>query len=93
MEKIPDEACVIRGVRNSPEDIQKGIGIHPSGITEISVQCAVGLSIEQLVGQVHKAGGDVIRTSGRGYHATLTGLTPEQISNLLTPTIPKPKQQ
>jgi hypothetical protein len=45
------------------------------------------------VGEVRKAGGDVIRTSGRGYHATLTGLTPEQISNLLTPTIPKPKQQ
>jgi hypothetical protein len=43
------------------------------------------------VGEVRKAGGDVIRTSGRGYHATLTGLTSEQISNLLTPTIPKPK--
>ena len=43
------------------------------------------------VGEVRKAGGDVIRTSGRGYYATLTGLTPEQISNFLTPTIPKPK--
>jgi hypothetical protein len=106
VEKIPDETFVIRGGRNSPEDIQRGIGIHPSGITGISVQCEVGLSMEELVkviphrqigvttvGEVRKVGGDVIRTSGRGYHATLTGLTPEQISNLLTPTIPKPEQQ
>jgi hypothetical protein len=106
VEKIPDEALVVRGGRNRPEDIQMGIGTHPSGITGISVQCEVGLSIEELVkviphgqigvttvGEVRKAGGDVITTSGRGYHATLTGLTPEQISNLLTPTIPKPKQQ
>ncbi|MEK7832554.1 MAG: hypothetical protein AAB401_15790 [Acidobacteriota bacterium] len=43
------------------------------------------------VGEVREAGGDVIRTSGRGaYHATLTGLTPEQASNLLTPTISNP---
>ena len=106
MEKIPDEALLVRGGRNRPEDIQMGIGTHPSGITGISIQCEVGLAIEELVkviphgqigvtkvGEVRKAGGDVIRTSGRGYHATLTGLTPEQISNLLTPTIPKPKQQ
>jgi hypothetical protein len=106
VEKIPDEALVVRVGRNRPEDIQMGIGTHPSGITGISVQCEVGLSIEELVksiphgqigvttvGEVCKAGGDVIRTSGRGYHATLTGLSPEQISNLLTPTIPKPKQQ
>jgi len=104
VEKIPDEALVVRGGRNRPEDIQRGIGTHPSGITGISVQCEVELSIEELVkvilhGQigvttveeVRKAGGDVIRTSGIGYHATLTGLTPEEISNLLTPTINKPK--
>jgi hypothetical protein len=106
VEKIPDEALVVRGGRNRPEDIQMGIGTHPSGIIGISIQCEVGLSIEELVkviphgqigvttvGEVRKACGDVIRTSGTGYHATLTGLTPEQISNLLTPTIPKPKQQ
>ncbi len=68
------------------------------------MQCGVGLSIEELaavicngqigvttVGEVRKAGGDVIRTSSMGDHGTLTGLTPEQINNLLTPTIPKPK--
>ncbi|HLQ44248.1 MAG TPA: hypothetical protein VK137_05940 [Planctomycetaceae bacterium] len=41
-----------------------------------------------IVGEVRKLGGDVIATSGRSpNHATLTGLTPEQISSLLTPTI------
>lgn len=43
------------------------------------------------VGEVRALGGDVIRTSGRSpHHATLTGLTPEQISCLLTPTIINP---
>jgi hypothetical protein len=43
------------------------------------------------VRKVRQAGGDVIRTSGRSLnHATLTGLTPEQISLLLTPIIPNP---
>lgn len=106
MEKIPDEALVIRGGRNRPDDIRRGTGTHPSGITGISVECALGASIEELaatiphgqlgcttVGKIRQAGGDVIRTSGRSSnHATLVGLTPEQISALLTPTIPKPRQ-
>lgn len=106
MERIPDEALVIRGGRNLPDDIRRGIGTHPSGITGISVECALGTSIEELavaiphgrlgcttVGNIRQAGGDVIRTSGRSpNHATLVGLTPEQISALLTPTIPKPQQ-
>lgn len=97
----------MRGGRNRPEDIQRGTGTHPSGVTGISVECAVGLSVVELaaviphgqvgvttVGEVRFAGGDVIRTSGRNpFHATLTGLTPEQISNLLTPTIPNPTRQ
>lgn len=107
MERIPDEAIVVRGGRNGPEDIQRGTGTHPSGVTGISVECAVGLTIEELsttiphgqvgsttVGEVREAGGEVIRTSGRSaYHATLTGLTPQQISNLLNPTFPNPARQ
>ncbi|KYC39568.1 flavoredoxin [Scytonema hofmannii PCC 7110] len=107
MERILDEALVVRGGRNRPEDIKRGTGTHPSGITGISVECGVGLSISELVSaiphqqvgittvsEVRKAGGDVIRTSGRSfYHATLTGLTPEQVSALLTPTIPNPIYQ
>ena len=76
MGKIPDEALVVRGGRNRSEDIQMGIGTHPSGITGISVQYEIGLSIEELVkviphgqigvttvGEVRKADGDVIITS------------------------------
>ena len=104
MEKLPDEAIVMRGGRNLPADVLRGTGTHPSGVTGISVESAVGVSVAELaatiphgqigmttVGDVRKAGGDVIRTTGRSpHHATLTGLTPELISRLLTPTIPNP---
>ncbi len=106
-EKIPDEALVVRGGRNRPADIARGTGTHPSGVTGVSVESAAGLSVAELaaaiphgqigvttVGAVRKAGGDVIRTSGRSpYHATLTGLTPEQTSRLLTPTMPNPARE
>lgn len=104
MERIPDEALVVRGGRNSSEDIERGTGTHPSGVTGVSVESGEKLTIVELavmiphgqvgvttVGEVRKAGGDVIRNSGRSsYHATLTGLTPEEASRLLTPTIPNP---
>jgi hypothetical protein len=104
LESLPDEAIVVRGGRNRPEDIRRGIGTHPSGITGISVECGVAVSIEILsaliphgqigmttVGAVRSLGGDVIRTSGRSpYHATLTGLISDEMSMLLTPTIPNP---
>ncbi|MEH2000476.1 MAG: flavoredoxin [Nostoc sp.] len=107
MEKIPDEALVVRGGRNLPEDIKRGIGTHPSGFTGISVECAVGLSVAQLavyiphglvgvttVGEIRSLGGDVIRTSGRSpNHATLIGLSPEQVNSLLTPAIANPARQ
>ena len=98
---------MVRGGRNRSEDIRRGTGTHPCGVTGISVECALGLSVKELaidiphgqvggttVSEVRKAGGDVIRTSGRSpHHATLSGLTPEQISNLLTPTYPNPARQ
>lgn len=107
MEKIPDEALVVRGGRNRPADIVRGTGTHPSGVTGVSVESTVGVSVAALaasiphgqvgvttVGEVRKAGGDVIRTAGRSpYHATLTGLAPEQASRLLTPTIPNPARR
>lgn len=102
MDKIPDEALVVRGGKNRAEDILRGIGTHPSGVTGISVESGVELSLGELalmiphgqvgmttVGAVRQAGGDVIRTSGRSpNHATLTGLNPEKISDLLTPIMP-----
>ena len=97
----------MRGGRNRPADIVRGTGTHPSGVTGVSVECAVGLSVAELaatilhgqigvttVGGVRRMGGDVVRTTGRSlYHATVTGLTPEQISGLLTPTIPNHAQE
>src|SRR5258708_3116470 len=101
---LPDHALVVRGGRNMPEQIRKGFGTHPSGVTGRSVHSADGIDGRELaggipdghvgvatVGRVRAAGGDVIRTSGRSpHHATMTGLTPEQISGLLTPTVPNP---
>ena len=105
--RIEDEALVVRGGRNRPEDIARGIATHPSGVTGISVESAADRTVEELVkmiphGQigvttvenVRKAGGDVIRTSGRSpYHATLTGLAAEKASQLLTPTMPNPAKR
>lgn len=105
-ERIPDEAVAIRGGRNQPEDIRRGTATHPAGVTGVSVECAAGVPPGELaaaiphgsvgattVGAVRAAGGDVIRTSGRSpHHATLTGLTPEQVSRLLTPTTPNPSR-
>lgn len=47
-QRIPDEAFVVRGGRNLPEDIRRGMGTHPCGLTGISVQCALGLSVKEL---------------------------------------------
>ncbi len=73
LDKIPPEALVIRDGRNRSEDIERGIVTHPSGITEISVESAVELSIRELaeknphgqigvttVGEVRTLGGNVI---------------------------------
>ncbi len=103
---LSDSAIVVRGGGNRPEDIRRGIGTHPSGITGISVECGEDCSVQDLsasiphgrigvttVGAVRAVGGDVIRTSGRSpYHATLTGLISDEISGLLTPTIPNPSK-
>ncbi len=105
--EIPDDAAVVRGRQNRPQDIRRGTQTHPSGVIGISVESASKVSMTELAratphGQigittasaVRKAGGDVVRTSGRSpYHATLTGLTPDQASQLLTPTIPNPSRE
>jgi hypothetical protein len=106
-ERIPDEALVIRGGRNQQEDLRRGMRTHPSGVTGVSVECAEGLSVEELVaaiphgqagvttvGAIRAAGGDVVRTSGRSpNHATVVGLSPEEASRLLTPTIANPAKK
>ena len=106
-ESIPDEALVVRGGRNQPEDLRRGARTHPSGVTGVSVECAEGLSVEALaaviphgqvgvttVGAIRAAGGDVVRTSGRSpHHATLVGLSPEAASGLLTPALANPAKK
>lgn len=94
---------MVRGGLNKPEIISAGTNTHPSGITGFSVECGT-CSVSELskslphakigtttAGEIRKAGGDVIRTSGNSpYHATVTGLGPEKASGLLTPVINNP---
>jgi hypothetical protein len=101
---LPDNALVVRGGQNTTEQVKKGFGTHPSGVTGVSVESAPNATVAELatiiphgqigvttVGRVRLVGGDVVQTRGRSpNHATLTGLTPEQISGLLTPTVPNP---
>ena len=101
---IADDAIVVRGGRNRAADLERGTGTHPSGTTGVSVECAGELTVRELaasmphgqigvttVAAVRALGGDVVRTSGRSpHHATLTGLSPEEMSVLLTPTIRNP---
>lgn len=107
IEVLSDDAFVVRGGRNRPEDIESGLGTHKSGVTGVSVESQGGLTVAELaariphgqigvttVGKVRAAGGDVIRTSGRSpNHATLTGLSPEEASELLTPTMANPSKK
>lgn len=106
-EPLPNEATVVRGGTNTPELIKKGTGTHPEGPTGISVECAT-CPVEELaqplsrygqigvttVGEVRNAGGDVVRTSGQSpNHATMTGLSPEKASELLSPPVPNPAKK
>jgi hypothetical protein len=52
MDPLPDDALVVRGGRNRPEDIERGTATHPSGITGISMVCAAGATVEQLAAAI-----------------------------------------
>lgn len=102
--RLPDDAFVVRGGLNRPEQIDEKLDRHPSGVVGVSAESAAGLTVAELavnlphgrvgvttVGRVRTAGGDVIPTRGRSpNHATVTGLSAEEISQLLNPTIPNP---
>ena len=104
---LPDDALVVRGGRNSPEQVEKAFATHPGGVTGVAVESAAGLTVAQLaaivpadrvgvttVGRVRGAGGDVVRTAGHGPNqAAITGLSAEQISRLLTPSEPNPAKR
>lgn len=105
--RLPDDAFVVRGGLNRPQDLRRKFGTHPSGLPGFSVESSPGLTPTELaqnvphgkigvttVGRVRAAGGDVIPTSGQSpNHATVTGLSPEQVSRLLAPVIPNPARR
>lgn len=83
----------------SPEGLAERIGTHPSGIRGWSSQSAERVCFEDLcawipnnqigattVGAIRELGGDVIVTSGLSpYHATITAISPDDLSELLLP--------
>ncbi len=101
---LADDALVVRGgAKITPESIVKGTGTHPSGVTGFSAQCNGGACLTELganvrhnqmgvttVGQIRGAGGDVLVTSGKGNHVTVTNLKPDDASALLSPSVPNP---
>jgi hypothetical protein len=118
MSRLPDDAFVVRGGQNLPENFAQGSGvvIDPGGkLQGVSVNAAAGLSVQALtapnpqsrypgilnnqvgvttVGEIRAAGGDVVPSPTRANtnHATLSGLTPEQASNLFRPTTRNPSR-
>lgn len=74
---LHDDAKVVRGGTNTSEQIVNGTKTHPSGVTGVSVECGT-CSVKKLaeplphnkievttVSEIHIAGGDVIKTSGK----------------------------
>jgi hypothetical protein len=105
--RLPDDALVVRGGLNTPEQIAEKIGTHPSGVVGVSAESAPGLTAAELaanlphgqvgvttVGKIREAGGDVIPTRGRSpNHVTVTDIGAEELSSLLNPTVPNPAKQ
>jgi hypothetical protein len=118
MAPLPDEALVVRGGQNLPENFAKGSGVTVGAdgkLQGVSVNCAPGLSLQELtapnpqtgypgilnnqvgvttVGAVRASGGEIVSspTKTNSHHATLSGLTPEQASNLFRPTVKNPSR-
>jgi hypothetical protein len=118
MADLPDDAIVVRGGMNLPENFEQGSGVSlDSGgkLDGVSVNSAAGATVRELtapnattgyigiknnrvgvttVGKIRAAGGDVAPsgTKKNPHHATLTGLTPRQASDLFGPTIKNPSQ-
>jgi hypothetical protein len=119
MTPLPDEALVVRGGQNLPENFAQGSGVAVGAggkLEGVSVNSAPGRSVQELtasdpqtgypgiphnrvgvtmVGAVRVAGGNVVPTPTRTnpHHATLSGLTPEQASQLFQPTVKNPNKR
>lgn len=106
--RLPDNALVCRGGSCTADKFANGSGVtvDASGkLNGVSVNSAAGKSLDELtvgiphnkvgvttVGDVRKAGGDVIPspTKNNPNHATLQGITPQQAQDLMTPTVRNP---
>jgi hypothetical protein len=119
MMPLPDDALVVRGGQNLPANFARGSEVTTDAggrIQGVSVNCAPGLSVQELTapdpqtgypgiphhqvgvttaGAVRAAGGEVVPSPTRTNpnHATLSGLTPEQASNLFRPTVRNPNRR
>jgi hypothetical protein len=118
MTPLPDDAFVVRGGQNLPENFAQGSGISvgtEGTLQGVSVNAAPGLSVQELaapnpqtgypgirnnqvgvatVGAIRACGGDVVPSPTRTNpnHATLSGLTPQQASDLFRPTVANPSR-
>ena len=112
MTPLPDDALVVRGGQNLPENFAQGSGVTVATdrkLQGVSVNSAAGLPLEALtgpipltgypgipnnqvgvttVGAIRACGGDVVPSPTRTNpnHATLSGITPQQASDLFRPT-------
>lgn len=119
MTTLPDDALVVRGGQNLPENFANGSGVIVQAdgkMQGVSVNSASRRSVEELtapipatgypgilnnqigvttVGAIRACGGDVMPSPTRTnpHHATLSGLTPMQASNLFRPTIANPSRR
>jgi hypothetical protein len=86
---------ILRGV-----SVNAGVGLSVSQLTAANSQTGYpGILNNQVgvttVGAIRAQGGEVDSspTKANPYHATLSGLTPEQASALFRPTVPKPARR
>ena len=104
-QKLPDSALVVRGgAGTTPEVFQRGMDIHPSGVSGFSVESKAGLDLCSLcknvphnkvrtttVKDIRAAGGDVISTkSNSPNHATVTNLNPQTANKVFSQPIKNP---
>jgi hypothetical protein len=116
MNRLPDDALVVRGGQNFPNNFTRASGatVGADGALQgVSVNAGTGLTIDELagpnpdtgypgilnnqigvttVGEIRACGGEVepSPTSANPHHATLSGLTAEQASELFCPTVHNP---
>lgn len=119
MTPLPDDALVVRGGLNLPENFAKGSGVSLGAdgkLQGVSVNSAPGKSVQELTaaipqsgypgipnnqvgvttaGAIRERGGEVVPSPTRTnpHHATLSGLTPEQASDLFRPTVSNPSRR